>query len=116
VSRFEQGEKDIQLSSVFNILGVLGMIDNRSLIFPEPEEVHYDQHRMLVMFWGQDGDKRIRCAISRESLMDHYKSDGKNLLKTFYDNRKSIEHEARRKYLENRLESDNTILIKTTDL
>ncbi len=37
VSRFEQAEKDLQLSSVLAILDVLGMTDKRTLVFPDPE-------------------------------------------------------------------------------
>jgi transcriptional regulator with XRE-family HTH domain len=119
LSRFENGERDIQLSSIMHILGMLGMTDPRTLVFPEPREF-YDSHREVVVFWGKAGDKagnkEIRCAISREALIDHYKDDPKNLLKIFIHNRAAIEHEARRKYLANDLESDNTILIKTSDL
>lgn len=33
VSRFEAGEKDIQLSSILSILGILGMTDKLDLAF-----------------------------------------------------------------------------------
>ncbi len=36
LSRFENGEKDIQLSSVMVILTTLGMVDQRKLVFSEP--------------------------------------------------------------------------------
>ncbi len=37
ISRFESGEWHIELSSALNILKVLGMLDQRMLIFPEPK-------------------------------------------------------------------------------
>lgn len=115
ISRFEIGRKDIQLSSIMNILGMLGMVDHRTLVFPDPRP-HYDPNRELLIFFGQASDKKIQCAISREALGDHYKAAGKTPLKTFRLHQSSIEHEARRKYLANRLESDGSLLIKYQDL
>ena len=112
ISRFESGEKDIQLSTVISILTVLGMNDQRNLIFPKPNE-HYDVSRMVVLFNGQDGDKIIKCAISYEALVDHFDGDEKDLLKIFQVNRIRIEHEARRKYLAEIFETDGTILLKS---
>lgn len=97
---------------------MLGMIDQRNLIFPDTPNVQYDPIRMIVIFWGQDGSKSIRCAISLEALEDHYKnkSKSKNPVNIFLENHSNIEHEAVRKYLNNEFESDNYILIKTGDL
>lgn len=115
MSRFENGEKDIQLSSALGILGVLGMLDSRTLVFPD-SDARYDGVRDVVLFWGQDGSKRVRCAISREALDDHYKPERKDKLKVFEANRNAIEQEARRKYLAGTLEPDGSILIKTADI
>jgi transcriptional regulator with XRE-family HTH domain len=115
LSRFEKGEKDIQLSSVMSILSVLGMNDQRRLIFPEPNE-HYDPSRMVVVFTGREGDKVIQFAISQEALEDHFNSNGKDLLKSFQANRERIEHEARRKYLANSFETDGSSLLKSGDI
>jgi DNA-binding XRE family transcriptional regulator len=115
LSRFENNEKDIQLSSALNILGVLGMTDQRQLYFLD-KDVTYLPDRMVVTFWGKTEDKKIRCEISHEALCDHYNGDGKDKVKVFQANRSNIEHEARRKYLANNLENDGTILIRTTDL
>lgn len=114
VSRFESGEKDIQLSSIMGILTVLGMVDERQLVFPEPNE-RYNSERELVLFQSKDREKIVQCAISQEALEDHF-GDGKNCLKMFTANRERIEHEARYKYLTNRLEADGSILIRTSDL
>jgi transcriptional regulator with XRE-family HTH domain len=115
LSRFENGEKDIQLSTVISILSVLGMNDQRRLIFPKPNE-HYDSRRMVVVFTGRDSNKVIQFAISREALEDHFNSNGKDVLKCFQANRERIEHEARRKYLTNSFEGDGSILLKTGDI
>jgi transcriptional regulator with XRE-family HTH domain len=115
ISHFEGGERDIQLSTVTNILGVLGMLDERVLVFNDGRPL-YDPIRMLVLFKGQDGDKIIPCAISREALEDHFDGDNKDKLKVFKASRERIEHEARRKYLADLVESDGSVLIKTMDL
>lgn len=91
------------------------MTDQRRLDFPEPQPV-YLPDRMVVRFWGQDGDKRVRCEISREALDDHFQGDDKDKLKVFKANQAAIEHEARRKYLDGRLEGDESVLIRTGDL
>src|SRR4051812_32865533 len=61
VSRFEQAENNIQLSTVLAILEVLGMTDKRSLVFSD-EGFQLDRS-VGVTFWGQDGEKRVRCVI-----------------------------------------------------
>jgi predicted transcriptional regulator len=43
ISHFEGGERDIQLSTVTNILGVLGMLDERVLVLPV--------HTMIQCAW-----------------------------------------------------------------
>jgi transcriptional regulator with XRE-family HTH domain len=113
ISRFEGGERDIQLSTVTNILGVLGMLDERTLTFPDPEPRSNGE---AVLFRGRDGELIIRCGISREALEDHYNGDDKDMLKVFTANRARVEYEARRKYLAGRLEPDLSVMIRTTDL
>lgn len=103
------------MSSVKSILTVLGMIDDRHLIFMEPKE-RYDFSRAAVLFSGKDGEKVVKCAISQEALEDHFGDHDKDPIKMFKANRERIEHEARRKYLAGRPEADGSILIRTTDL
>lgn len=114
LSRFENGEKDIQLSSILNILGVVGMLDQRRLDFPNPSE-KYIANRMVVRFIGQDGDKKIVCEISQEALDDHFHSDEQNPLKTFKENQTAIEHEARRKYIDGQMNAEGFVLITSED-
>lgn len=116
ISHFENNDKDIQLSSVWNILSVLGMTDKRRLDFPQPEPI-YLPDREVVQFWGQDGDKRICCEISGEALDDFYATAiNQDKLKLFKANQSAIEHEARRKYVASRLEEGGSVLIRTEDL
>ena len=115
VSRFESGERDIQLSTVTSILGVLGMLDERVLVFSDTT-ARYDFDRDTVVFRGEDADKIVTCAISREALDDHFDGHNKDKLKVFKANRERIEHEARRKYLEGNVEPDGSVLIRTNDL
>jgi len=90
-------------------------VERRDLKFPEPEE-GYVSGRDVVVFWGLDGETRVRCAISREALNDHFGRDGKDKLAVFRGNRPAIEEEARRKYLAGRIEPDGAVLIRTGDL
>src|SRR2546428_9146032 len=65
MSRLENAEKDLQVSSVLAILDVLGMSDKRTLVFTDPE--HQRGAGDGIVFWGQDGETKVRCCISRES-------------------------------------------------
>jgi transcriptional regulator with XRE-family HTH domain len=115
VSRFEQAEKDIQLSTVLSILDTLGMTDKRTLTFPD-EKLHVDIDD-AVIFWGREAEKRVRCRISREALDDHFSDNGR--LKpdaAFKKYRGEIEGLARRKYLLNQLEPDGTVLVRTDEI
>jgi hypothetical protein len=56
-------------------------VERRELKFPVPEE-RYVSDRGVVVFWGQDGNKRVRCEISREALEDHFGADRAGLIRT----------------------------------
>lgn len=71
--------------------------------------------RDIVVFWGQDGETRVRCEISEETLRDHFSGDGKDILAVFRANRLAIEGLARQKYLAGRTEPDGSVLIRTGD-
>lgn len=115
VSRFEQAERNVQMSSVLAILDVLGMTDNRTLTFPD-SEYRYDSTEG-VTFWGQDGASRVRSKISREALDDHFSERGRlRPDAAFEKHRRDIEALARRKYVTGQREPDGSILIKTLEL
>jgi len=114
ISRFEQAAKDIQLSSVLAILDVLGMTDKRMLSFDERATRDADDS---IVFWGNDGDKRIRFRILREALDDHFSEDGRlRPDAAFKKYRRDIEALARRKYLLGRRELDGSVLIRTNEI
>lgn len=115
ISRFEQAERDIQLSSALSIFDVLGMSDKRTLTFPD-EEFSYDSG-VGITFWGQDGPERVRCRISRDALDDHFSErDRLRPDAAFKKHRHEIEALARRKYLLGQKESDGSVLIKTHEI
>jgi transcriptional regulator with XRE-family HTH domain len=115
VSRFEQAEKNIQLSTVLSILEVLGMTDKRTLSFTDPD--FSPDVSDAIVFWGQAGETRVRCRISREALDDHF-SDRDRLrpVAAFKRHRSEIEALARRKYLLGQREPDASVLIRSADL
>ena len=106
---------DINPFSAFVAQRVRWSLEQHDLKFPEPEE-KYDFDREVVVFWGQDGETRVRCAISREALDDHFHGDDKDKVEVFRANRQAIEQEARRKYLAGETEPDGSILIRTGDM
>ena len=106
---------DIKPFAAFVAQRVQWSLEQHDLTFPEPE-ARYIFDRAVVVFWGQDRQKRVRCAISREALDDHFKGDGKDKGEVFQANRPAIEQYARGKYLAGDTESDGSILIRTGDL
>jgi len=107
---------NIQPFTEFMAQRVQWSLEQHQLSFPE-KEARYNIDRAVVMFWAEDGKKRVRCAISREALDDHFGSDEKrNKEEVFQEHRPAIEQEARRKYLAGDTEADGSILIRTGDL
>jgi fido (protein-threonine AMPylation protein) len=108
-------DMDINPFAAFVAKRVRWSLEQHDLRFPEPEE-RYDFDRAVVAFWGHDGKTRVRCAISTEAIDDHFQGDHKDKLEVFRSNRRVIEQEARRKYLNGETEPDGSVLIRTTDL
>ena len=108
-------DMDINPFATFVAKRVRWSLEQHDLRFPEPRET-YDFDRAVVKFWGQDGQTRVRCAISREAIDDHFQGDHKDKLEVFRANRRAIEQEARRKYLNGETEPDGSVLIRTMDL
>jgi fido (protein-threonine AMPylation protein) len=108
-------DMDIKPFSAFVVERVRWSLEQHELKFPAPQE-RYVFDRDIVLFWGQDGETRVRCAISREALDDYFGGDNKDKLEVFRANRKVIEQDARRKYLAGDTEADGSILIRTGDL
>jgi len=115
ISRFEQADRNIQLSSVLAILDVLGMTDKRTLVFADPA-YSFDAGDAAV-FWGQDGGTRVRCRIERAALDDHFSDRGRlRPQAAFKKYRSDIEALCRRKYLLGQTEPDGSVLIRTSDI
>jgi Protein of unknown function (DUF1488) len=74
---------DMDGKTIFAFVGerVQWPVERRELKFPVPEE-RYVSDRGVVVFWGQDGNKRVRCEISREALEDHFGADQAGLIRT----------------------------------
>lgn len=107
-------DADIKPFAEFIAERVRWSAERRDLKFPTPAE-SYSSSRKVVSFWGQDGEKRVRCAISQEALDDHFKADNKDKLEVFRANRRAIEEIACRKYLEDQTEPDGSVLIRTLE-
>jgi transcriptional regulator with XRE-family HTH domain len=114
VSRFEQADKNIHLSSVLAILDVLGMTDKRTLVFDSEYKADLDD---AIVFWGNDGSTRVRCRILRAALDDHFSDNGRLRFEAaFKKYRADIEGLARRKYLLDQREPDGSVVIRTGDI
>src|SRR4051794_4926200 len=74
ISRFEQDDSNLQLSSVLSILDVLGMTDKRMLVFDQGYTADLDDS---IVFWGSDGDTRVRCRIKLATLDDQFSENGR---------------------------------------
>jgi uncharacterized protein DUF1488 len=86
----------------------------RGLIFPDQE--HRTDNTRGTIFWGEDGDKRVRGVVSREALDDHFSEGGKlRPDAAFRAHRAEIEAFASRKYALGQLEPDGSIIIRTAD-
>lgn len=92
------------------------MTDQRTLVFSKLE-TYFHPETHVVMFKGNDGKSPITCGISLPALQDHFDIDAKqHPLQTFKANQTVILHIAKKKYLEEKLEANGMILIKTEDL
>ncbi|MGH7005790.1 MAG: DUF1488 family protein, partial [Alphaproteobacteria bacterium] len=113
VSRFESGEKNIQLASVLAILEALGMTERSPIDFPDKTET-FDSTRDVVLFPARTASGEITCAVSGEALEDRFGARGASQrarLAAFRHQRSKIEDAARRKFVARQLEPDGSILI-----
>jgi fido (protein-threonine AMPylation protein) len=90
-------------------------LESHELTFPDQEE-KFDTDRQIVVFYGQDGKARVRCAISREALDDDFGADHRDQVEVFRKNRQVIEERARQKYAAGDTETDGSILIYAGEL
>jgi Fic/DOC family/Protein of unknown function (DUF1488) len=108
-------EMDIHPFTNFIVHRVQWRLERHDLTFPAPmESVVFG--RDMVLFYGQDGEAVVRCAITGEALEAHFQGDGKDKLEVFRAKREPIEQEIRRRYLAGDTELDGSILIRLGDL
>lgn len=118
VSRFESGDRNIQLASALAILEALGLVEHSAIEFPEKTE-RYDFERDVVLFPARTADGEIRCAISGEALKDHFGARGASprlRLTAFRAHREDIEAAASRKFAAKHREKDGSVLVRSNDL
>ena len=91
------------------------VLKKHELKFPDQAE-KWDFDREVVLFFGQDGDNRVRCAIDREALDDDFRGDSRDKVEVFRENRATIEQGARQKYAAGDTETDGSILIHSGEI
>jgi hypothetical protein len=92
-------------------------IPGLDLSFDNPP-ARYDFSRDVVLFTGNSLGGPVECAVSRETLDDHFGADGlpqEGRVECFLKNRSKIERMARTKYLSWPIEEPNVVLIKSAD-
>jgi fido (protein-threonine AMPylation protein) len=90
-------------------------LEKHDLKFPDQAE-KWDFDREVVLFFGQDEDNRVRCAISREALDDDFRGDNRDKVEVFRENRAAIEQGVRQKYAAGDTETDGSVLIHSGEL
>lgn len=108
-------EMDIHPFTTFIVRRVEWRLEPHEVTFPAPME-SLVFGRDVVLFYGQDGEAVVRCAIAGEALDNHFQGAGKDKLEVFRANRQPIEQEVRRRYLAGDTELDGSILIRAGDL
>jgi fido (protein-threonine AMPylation protein) len=108
---------DVNLKPFTTLLAqrVRWALEKHDLSFPN-QGAKFDFDREVVVFSGQNGKTRVRCAISREALDDEFGADDRNKTKVFQKNRKVIEAATRRKYLTGDTETDGSVLIHSGEV
>ncbi|HEV2195523.1 MAG TPA: DUF1488 family protein, partial [Candidatus Acidoferrum sp.] len=108
-------EMDIHPFTTFIVRRVEWRLERHDVTFPAPmESIVFG--RDMVLFYGQDGEAVVRCAIAGEALDSHFQGGSKDRLEVFRANRQPIEQEIRRRYLAGDTELDGSILIRSGDL
>ena len=119
VSRFEQGDRNLQLASALAILDVLDLLETPELTFTDSAARH-DRDRDAVLFEGWNADNaRVFCAVTGEALADQFEAQGarsRARLAAFRKNRRRIEQVACQKYAAGHTEPDGSILVRIGDV
>ena len=108
-------EMDIHPFTTFIVRRVQWRLERHDLTFQAPME-SLVFGRDMILFYGQDGEACVRCAITGEALDVHFHGGGKDRLEVFRANRQPIEQEVRRRYFAGDTELDGSVLIRSGDL
>lgn len=108
-------DTDIKPFTAFLAERARWFMQKHALEFPDKREGE-DFDRDEVVFYGRDGGKRVRCAISRDAIDDDFAGDNRDKVEVFRENCGVIEEAARRKYLAGDTEEDGSILIHTGEI
>jgi hypothetical protein len=105
--------RDITLKAVDACRNLIPGLD---LTFNNPTP-QYDLGRDILVFVGKALDNKVQCAISREALDDHYRTNTtQERVAKFLENRSAIEKMAREKYLRWPIEEPDAVLIRADDV
>jgi hypothetical protein len=107
--------RDILLKAVDENRDIIPRID---LTFNNPAP-QYDFARDIVTFMGESLGKQVRCAVSRETLADHFGANNvsnEGRLEIFRQNRSAMEQLIHEKYLHWPVEEPEHVLLKTMDV
>ena len=117
LAALDRASIDMDIKPFTTLIGqrVRWALERHELKFPDRAE-KWDFDREVVVFFGQDGDNRVRCAISREALDDDFRADNRDKVEVFRENREVIEEGARRKYAAGDTEPDGSVLIHSAEL
>jgi len=117
LAALDRASIDVDLSPFTTLIAqrVRWALEKHDLKFPDQAE-KWDFDREVVLFFGQDGDNRVRCAISREALDDDFRGDGRDKVEVFRENRVAIEQGVRQKYGAGDTETDGSVLLHSGEL
>ena len=109
---------DVRDSLLKSVGMARSVVDGLDLTFAAPV-ARYDSARDVVTFRGEANGESVRCAVSRETLDDHFRlrqATDAARLELFRENRSLFERMTRLKYMEWPIEKLDEALIKTEDL
>jgi hypothetical protein len=79
----------------------------------------YDPNQELVMFMAMDGAILIRCAVSRDALLDRVRNRGvqaKELLEAYRRKADTVHRVAQHKYAAREVSPDGIVVVFSGDL
>jgi hypothetical protein len=91
------------------------VLEKHDLEFSGQEEQR-DFDRGVVVVFGQVGDNRVRCAISRETLDHYFGEDNRAKVERFRENRTPVEQGVRQKYAAGDTGRGGSVLIHSGEL